>query len=377
MIVGTKQGALILSALAIVVFTYGWHWWGGQSKQSPRDGVGGSGTQAGIGEIDTENGRRDSRNSQSAKVTLKDKVLNAADDPEALVKLASKLPKNADVEMLNVYRVQLKNFNPKQLAELMGAHYATEEIVVSYVKSRESPDLLQAVFAALPKVSESRGHLAAEAGEHMVFFAPKNIAEALKMIPSDCLEEFGDGLANRVKLMATEEERMRAIEDYLSATDSSPVRNRLQAMWIEKKALDDPAAAAEWLLQQKPEYISLSDSVVIKALVSKAPETAADFVNTLLERNEGKRATYAVTSMVTALAPSDPVGVLRWVEGLPRELPEYQTIVSRSFRFVASRNPEMVDDIISSTTDPVLLQTYEAIVKSKSKEGNHASSGKK
>ena len=170
---------------------------------------------------------------------------------------------------------------------------------------------------------------------------------------------------------------MRAIEDYLSATDSSPVRNRLQAMWIEKKALDDPAAAAEWLLQQKPEYISLSDSVVIKALVSKAPETAADFVNTLLERNEGKRATYAVTSMVTALAPSDPVGVLRWVEGLPRELPEYQTIVSRSFRFVASRNPEMVDDIISSTTDPVLLQTYEAIVKSKSKEGNHASSGKK
>lgn len=375
MITGTKRGALFLLAVAIAAIAFGWYWRAVLSQQPSRNGEEENDSQTGTS-IEIDNDSHGSRRSHGAKVTLEEKVLNAANDPTALVKLASKLPKNPDVAVLNVYRVQLKSFSPKQLAELIDAHFATEEIVVSYVKSRETPDLLQAVFAALPKNSENRGHLATEAGEHMAYFTPKNIAEALKMIPSDCLDDFGSGLASRVKLMTSEADRMRTIEAYLSATDSPPLRNRLQAMWIEKKALDDPAATAVWLLQQKPEYISLSDSVVIKALVSKSPETAAEFVNTLLERNEGKRATYAVASMVTALAPSDPVGVLRWVEGLPRELPEYQTVVSRSFRFVASRHPEMVDEIISSTTDPILLDTYTAIAKSKREERNRGSSNK-
>ena len=301
-----------------------------------------------------------SRRPGSAKITLKDKILNAEGNLEELMALAPKIPPFANEDLIGPYKRQLHNFSAKQLAQLMLAPSADiEGVIVRMLTQDTDRQLLVNVAAALPKGSKERARLFREAGENMAALEPKTLAETLSLISPEDWLDIGKGLESRARAVQSDAARMKLIEGYLAATDIPEIRTQLQALWLAKNAADDPAAAAEWLLQQKgSEAIYPSDRVVIGALAARSPEKAVDFVNQLLDQGDGARAGRAVAAILDTTKQTDPIGSLRWVEGLPRDLHDYGSLVATAFSRVYFRNPEQIAPIIDSTKDEYLLAIY-------------------
>ena len=171
---------------------------------------------------------------------------------------------------------------------------------------------------------------------------------------------FGRVMASRAGRIEDRGERMDFIQSLLDQEPPPVIANELVGKAMAD-LVEEPASAAEWLLQQ-PEEISIEgDKRFVIALANREPDITRDFVNTLFERGDRKRASRATAELARVYSRGDAGKGLDWALALPADVENRIGIITQAFVSLRGKDKQRAMAALGRVEDATIKAGVEEV----------------
>lgn len=272
-------------------------------------------------------------------------------------------------EILAIYASALASMDSHQLVEVLNNWENTSgrARLMGYaglaMVNRKDPAFFRDVIFALPE-SESRNGMLKRVARDSAFFAPEEIDRMLDGFPEGDRANIGEGLSYQLDKL-TSQQRYETAGRYFSDCDDPLILNSISASVMRQLVAEDPENAAKWSLEQPGESVQGGDMALLEGLGGKHTQTAIDFVNTLIERDELPRAATATEIIARTEFGGNPEGAIDWAMTLPPELKNREKILYQFLTVLDNKDPAKAAAVVDKLGDENIRKMLKVIKKSK------------
>jgi hypothetical protein len=202
-----------------------------------------------------------------------------------------------------------------------------------------------------------RAETLSRAASNSDIFNPTTIGELIKGVDDRDKRSIGEGIAEKI-LNSGPETRLQQVEAYYNENEDPALLSPIARAITATLAKDNPSEAIQWALASPPTAVEGGDRDLIVELGSTNVNLSTQFANSLLDRNEIRRASAAFREIAQNCFGGRPDEAIEWAAKLPQSVTSRDSILLQNFSALYKRDPDIARQIADKLNDPAVSAAF-------------------